>query len=127
MFKIMTGCLNPKSNPTDEEIRKIPSFVFCRWLSGNRVAIKAANMINQYYSIPIENQYRMIKAAFAGNIKYIPYPKNVSVDQLKQVDFVGRHFKISDEKAKEYIELMDPHELKYIVDMHTEAELRGNK
>jgi len=124
MFKTMTGVLDLKKNPTPEEIKKIPSFIFCRWLSGNPAAIQAANMINLYYDIPIENQYQMIKSAFGGKIKYIPYPKSESNKELKQTEYVAQHFKINLEKAKEYIELINEDELKEIVDMYTTAELK---
>jgi hypothetical protein len=118
MFKTMTGCINPKSNPTDDEISKIAPFIFCRWLSGNPHAIKAANQINFYYNIPIINQYNMIKSAFAGKIKYIPYPKTTSIEKIKQTEYLVNYFKISEEKAREYMNLIDPSELKYITEMY---------
>jgi len=124
MFRTLTGVLDPKQKPTDEEIQKIPSFIFCRWLSGNRATIGAANMFNMYYDIPIVNQYKMIKAAFSGKIKFIPYPKNVTTESLKSVEFIARHFNISLEKAQEYITIIDKDELKNIIDMHTEFELK---
>jgi len=124
MFKTLTGCLDKRKNPTDEEINKIPSYIFCRWLSGNPHTISAANQINFYYNIPMPQQYKMIKSAFAGKIKYIPYPKNVSVNELKEVQYIAVHFNINTEKAKEYIELMDPKEKQEIVQMYTDAEIK---
>ena len=124
MFKTMTGSLNPKSKPTDEEIQKIPSYVFCRWLSGNPVALQAANMINFYPDIPIENQYQMVKTAFAGKIKYIPYPKSEKEHDQKQVEYLAKHFKISMEKAKEYLKFISEEELNEIVTMYQEFESR---
>lgn len=124
MFKTLTSALDPKKTPTTEEIQKIPSFIFARWLSGSPHAISAANAINLYTDIPIENQYYMVKYAFGGKIKYIPYPKNESVDKLKKAQFIADHFKISEEKAKEYMELISKEELKKIVDMYTEYELK---
>jgi hypothetical protein len=124
MFKTLTSSLDPKKNPSIEEIQKIPSYIFCRWLSGSPHAIQAANAINMYPDIPIENQYYMVKNAFGGKIKYIPYPKNDSVDKLKKVQFVADYFKISEEKAQEYLDLIDEKELNKIVGMYTEYELR---
>jgi hypothetical protein len=125
MFKTMTGSLDLKKNPSIEEINKIPSYIFCRWLSGNPHTIQAANVINVYDKIPVENQYKMVKTAFGGKIKYIQFPKNVSQDKLKSVEFVGLHFKVSEEKAKEYMEFISKEELNFIVEMYTEFELRG--
>lgn len=124
MFKTLTSALDPKKNPTEEEIKKIPSFIFTRWLSGSPHAISAANAINLYNDIPIENQYYMIKYAFGGKIKYIPYPKNITEDKLKKVEFIADHFKISEEKANEYMDLISKEELKSIIDMYTEYELK---
>lgn len=124
MFKTLTSALDPKKNPTEEEIKKIPSFIFTRWLSGSPHAISAANAINLYTDIPIENQYYMIKYAFGGKIKYIPYPKNITEDKLKKVEFIADHFKISEEKANEYMDLISKEELKSIIDMYTEYELK---
>ena len=127
MFKTLTSAIDPKKNPTDEEIAKIPSYIFCRWLSGNPMTITAANAINLYSDIPITNQYKMVKSAFAGKVRFIPYPKNVSQDTLKSREFVAEHFNISDEKAQEYMDLISPEELKSIVDMYTEQELKKGK
>jgi len=124
MFKTLTGCLDKRKNPTDEEINKIPSYIFCRWLSGNPHTISAANQINFYDNIPMLQQYKMIKSAFAGKIKYIPYPKNVSENALKEVQYIAERFNINTEKAKEYIELMDPKEKQEIVQMYTDAEMK---
>jgi len=127
MFKTMTGVLDPKKNPKPEDIKKIPSYIFCRWLSGNPFAIQAANQINLYSDIPIDNQYQMIKSAFGGKIKYIPYPKKESQNTLKQTEFLAKHYNISLEKAQECLEFIDPKELKEIVEMYTEMELRHGK
>lgn len=124
MFQTLTGVLDPKKNPSVEEIKKIPSFIFCRWLSGHRATIGAANMFNLYNDIPIENQYKMIKVAFGGKIKYIPYPKNVTINSVKSTEFISTHFNISYEKAQEYLEFLSKEELKYIVQMYTDLELK---
>lgn len=127
MFKTLTGVLDPKKNPSAEEIQKIPPFIFARWLSGNPTTIMAAAQLNIYDKIPIENQYKMVKNVFAGKIKYIPYPKNTSEDKLKKVQYIADYFKISEEKANEYLELLSQEELNNIVHMYTEYELKKGK
>lgn len=124
MFKILTSSIDPKKTPKPEDIQKIPSFIFCKWLSGNPHTIIAANAINMYSNIPIDNQYWMVKNAFAGKIKYIPYPKKESQDKLKKVEFIAEYFKISQEKANEYLGLLSTEELNLIVQMYTEQELK---
>jgi len=118
MFQTMTSSLDPKKNPSEEEINKISSFVFCRWLSGNQYTILAANQINLYYNIPVLNQYKMIKSAFAGKIKFIPYPKSESLEKMKQIDYLVQYFKISEEKAREYLEIISKDELKHITNIY---------
>ena len=124
MFKIMTGVLNKKSNPTIEEINKIPSYIFCNWLSGNPNTIGAANQINFYFNIPIENQYNMIKSAFAGKLKYIPYPKNQKELNNEDANILSGHYNISLEKAREYLEYIDKNELKELVELYKDDELK---
>ena len=124
MFKVMTGVLDQRKKPSDEEIQKIPSYIFCRWLSGSPYTIQAANIFNKYDKIPIENQYKMIKSAFAGKVKYIPYPKRENTEGAKTLEYISEHFKINLTKAEEYLELLDPAELKSIIDMYEAAELK---
>lgn len=124
MFKTITSALDLKKHPTPEEIQKIPPFIFARWLSGNIHAIQAANIFNLYSDIPIENQYHAVKAAFGGKIKFIPYPKSASEETQKKVQYLAEHFKISETAANEYLEFISSEELKYIVDMYTERDLK---
>lgn len=126
MFKTLISAIDTKKKPTNEEIEKIPSYIFCKWLAGNPHTIAASNMINMYDKIPMVNQYYMIKNAFGGKIKYIPYPKSETEKELKQFEYISKHFNISTSTAKEYIQFMDPVELKTIVDMYTEYELKGS-
>ena len=124
MFKTMMGCLNPKSKPASDDIKKIPPFIFCRWLSGNPSTILAANQLNLYDKIPIVNQYDMIKSVFAGKVKYIPYPKSVKEDATKYLQYLSEHFNVSLDKAEDYMEFISKEELKEIVDMYTAHELK---
>jgi len=125
MFKILTGSINKHANPTDEEIAKIPSFIFCRWLSGNPYAIRAANIFNMYSKIPIVNQYKMVKHSFSEGINYIPYPKKAKIDTTLEIKYLQEHFKLNKQHATEYLELIDKRELKQITDMYKERDLKS--
>ena len=122
MFKTMTTCLDAKKNPKPEEIEKIPSYIFCKWLSGSPMTIGAANQINRFYDIPIQNQYQMIKKAFAGKVKFIPYPKNISEKTDKSIEMLSKHYKITLDKASEYKELMSKEQLKELLDLYSGEE-----
>lgn len=124
MFKTITSSLDPKKNPAPEDIEKISPFIFARWLSGNQYTIQAANIFNMYPAIPIENQYQMVKSAFAGKVRFIPYPKSASEETQKHVQYLAEHFKISEHTAGEYLEFISSEELDYIVDMYTERDLK---
>jgi hypothetical protein len=120
----MITVLSTKKAPPDEDIKKISSYIFCRWLSGSPYTILAASQINCYDKIPIENQYHMIKNVFAGKIKFIPYPKNASEEVIKKIGYLSDYFKISEEKAKEYLEFISTKELNTIVEMYEAYEIK---
>lgn len=117
MFKTLTGLLDPKKTLNTEEVKKIPSWLLCRWLSGNPNTLKMANVFNVYSGIPVECQAKMVRDTFAGKVKYIPYPKQTKHQDEKSVEYVAEYFKISLPKAREYIEVMSEDELKNIVQM----------
>ena len=123
MFKILTGVLDVRTNPSDEDIEKITSFIFCRWLSGNASTVLAGNQINYYNKIPMVNQYRMIKTVFAGKIKYIPYPKNLKPEGIKQLYCLAEYFKINIDKAEEYTNIISKSELKMIDELYKDYVL----
>ena len=118
MFKTITSVLDKNKKPSEEEINKIPSYIFCRWLSSNPNTILAANQFNLYYDIPVVNQYQVIKSAFAGKIKFIPYPKNIAEDKNINVQHLMNFFKISEREARDYLEFISEEELNKIVKIY---------
>ena len=120
IFKTMSTVLKPET-PSLDEIHKIPSYIFLRWLSGSPYTVMAANEVNQFYDIPIECQYNMFKSAFCGKIRYIPYPKSVSSKSQDGIEALMQHFKISEPKAREYAELISDEEYEEIKNFY------GNK
>lgn len=119
MWNTVFTVMDKKKRPSDEEIQKIPSFMFMKWLGGNSSTIFAANQINFYYHIPIVNQYDMIKQSFAGNNLYIKMPK--SKENTQAVDeILARHFKINIDKVQEYKDIIGDKEASKIIDMYSE-------
>lgn len=117
MFKVMTGVFGKKQFKP-EEIEKIPSYLFCRYLGMSPLTVLAANQINYYYDIPIDNQFNMIRNAFGGKINYIQYLKNPEDNKSVHLELIANHYKISLDAAKEYIDLMSEEDLKNIVDLY---------
>lgn len=119
LFQVMTG-VTKNYDPTPEELNIIPQFIWCRYLSGDPRLLPYAIMFNNS-EVPMRLQYKTIACLCSKfKIKYIPYPKNVGESDDKVVKMVQEHFKINSEKAKEYLELLSPEELKEI------KKLRGN-
>ncbi len=110
MFPTMWSSLDKNKTPLDSEIEKIPSFIFCKWLAGDYRTVQDANNINFYYDIPIINQYMMIKNKHAGKIRNIKYVKN-DKDENTDILLLAKHFRITVEKAKEYLTLISNSEL----------------
>ena len=71
MFPVMWTSLDKNKTPSEADLKKIQSFVYCKWLAGDYRTIATANTINQYSDIPIENQYYLVKNQFAGKIRNI--------------------------------------------------------
>lgn len=114
----MASVLNKNESISQEDINKINPYLFCTWLSGNPITIFAANALNRYYNIPISCQYKMIKAAFAGKIKYIKYPKGGNQEKNENVNLISQHYNISIERAEEYNSLISNEELQFLHKIH---------
>ena len=119
----MWSSLDKNKSPTPEDLKKIQSFVFCKWLAGDSRTILTANTINQYYDIPIENQYYLVKNKFAEKIRNIKYIKSEK-DEANQaiIAILEKHFKISTEKAKEYLTFISKDELNYLKELYAERK-----
>lgn len=110
MFNTMFSALDKNKNATSMEINKIQSFIFCKWLSGSPQSIFTANEINQFYDIPIENQYYLVKHKLAGKVRNIKYIKTDKINN-PDIDILIKHFKINQTKAIEYLNIINKNEL----------------
>ena len=118
MFKTLTASLDKNVRPLDSDINKIPGFIFCKWLAGDPRTLGAANLFNQYYEIPIVNQWKMIQNTFAGKIKFIPYPKNIKIDDSLILKYIQKEYSLSHEKALDYLSLMSDSTIQKIQDKY---------
>ena len=115
----MWTALDKNKTPTDADFKNIQSLMFCKWLSGDPRTIATANTINQYYDIPIENQYYLVKNQFAGKIRNIKYVKSEKDEADENtISILCRHYKISIEKAKDYLNYISQDELKYLKELY---------
>ena len=119
MFPTMWSSLDKNKTPSEVDLKKIQSFMFCKWLAGDPRTVFDANTFNQYSDIPIENQYYTIKNKYAGKIRNIKYVKaEKSEADENTISILCRHFKISAEKAKDYLNFISADELKYLKDLY---------
>lgn len=97
---------------------KMQSFLFLRWLSGDRRVIQSANLINLYYAIPENVQYMFFRKMLFGKLKFIKYPKSPKAKPLEQLELISKHYKVSLELASEMAELISNDEVAYLTDLY---------
>lgn len=104
MFTVFKKILQNK-DITDEDLKKVNSFVMCRWLQGNAGTLQIAQFINVYNKIPLEVQVLFVKSIINNKIKYIPYIKGQKTTE-DDLSAVSEFFKISRDKAVMYSEFL---------------------
>ncbi len=105
-YAVMTSILKPNINPTEDEIKKINAFFFCRYLASDPRSINIANFYNRFYNqVPMITQYKMAKAVLAGRISWINVPKTPK-NQNQAITNLCRYYKISEAEALDYYEIM---------------------
>ena len=110
-FEIFKSVLSGKE--VDKKVvEKLQSFIFLRWLSGDRRVIGAANVVNLYNNIPENLQYKFFRKMLHGKIKYIPYPKSGKVTKVEDIELICKRYNVSLERAVEMFELVSDEELK---------------
>ena len=119
MFPTMWSSLDKNKNASAEDLKKVSAFMFCRWLAGNPSTIRKAAEYNIYPDIPVENMYYSTKYEFAGKIRNIKWVKSETEDiDQNTIDMLCAHFKISVEKAKEYLSIISTEELEYLKELY---------
>ena len=110
-FELFKTVLTGKESENSD---KLQSFVFLRWLSGEKRVILASNMVNRYSQIPENVQYQMFRKMLHGKIKFIPYPKANKSKPIEDLALVSKHYNVTIERAATMIELVSDEELKYL-------------
>jgi len=119
MFKILSKVFKApgKAHVKDEDIRKIPEFIFLKYIGTSPYAIQAAVLFNRYYNIPITEMFKVTQQAFGGKVGYVSYPK-MKKDNSKIYEIIARHYKINLTKAKEYVQILPKQELDKILKIY---------
>ena len=129
-YQVMTSILKPSQVPSPEQIGKIGSFFFCRWLSNNRHTTPIAATINRYYNAPIEMQFLFAQdysdlTGMAQRVKFIGFVKDTLPKDLeKLLDNIKRYHKVSDTTAMDYFKVMDNDTRDKFMEMYDEGILK---
>ena len=115
-WKVMNAIFKPGVRPTKEEISKVGSFFFCRFLGSNEHSVGIGNIINLYDKIPIQNQYQLARGLsrqleLHKKVDVIHYqhqktPKNIE-EILQKLEL---YYKVNRETSLRYLELMASNE-----------------
>ena len=116
-FNLIFKVLKKGPIPPIQDLEKIPSFMFCRFIGGHNITIAAANQFNLYNKIPMHLQYKMIHNTFAGKGIYPQMIKNIPKDE--SLDVLCKHYKINRELGKEYKQFISDEELDKLKRIYT--------
>ena len=131
-WQIMSSIFKPNIKPTEDEIKSINSFFFCRYLGANKHCLPIAAVINRNYNIPIETQYQFAKdysdlVGLSRLVKFISYQKEKTPPELEQLlSNLERKYNITRGHAFQYFEIMrqtkeGQNKLNEIMDMYNEG------
>ena len=126
-YKIQQSVLN-NDEPSEDQVQKIGSFFFARWLSGNRYTTPIAAVINRYHKIPIRAQYIFARdyiklAGLKGRVKFIGYPtdEKLQPEYKKLTENIQRYYNVNAARSAEYFDLMDNKERDRFYNMYQEG------
>jgi hypothetical protein len=113
-WNVMSSAFKKDFYPTEEEIKDISSFVFCRFLSNHPFGALIVNFINVYPEVPIENQYQLVRYSMP-KIQYLKYPSTKKIAKTEELENVMEYYNCSEKTALEYLELMSDEEKERIM------------
>lgn len=109
MFTVFKKILK-KEKIVDEDIEKINDFVFIQMLSGDRVGVQIAQVLNRYYSIPIRQKVQLTQSILPKEITYIKYPKK-DKEKDEYVSLLQKTYNLSQSEAKTYYDILSTSDL----------------
>lgn len=130
-WNVLSSSFKKDFYPTDEELKDISSFVFCRFISNHPFGALVANFINVYPEIPIENQYQLVRFSMP-KLQYLKYPTAKKIEKTEILENIMEYYNCSEKTAFEYLELMTEDEKerirkKYEYHKIGKTKLKGKK
>ena len=127
MFQTMATIVNKKYWPSDEEIRKINSFMLVRYVSNDVYGIQMALYIDYFDKIPMEAQYRFFRHSLADKISYIKFPAKEKVNNAEELEVIQNHYKINQRLGMDYLKRLPQEEIDKLVNLYTDNGQIGRK
>ena len=103
-----------KKNLIDEDPsleKEYSPYIINRIYSGHLDAILFANEMNQYHFLPKKMQYDFFLNTLRTKKRFSPWLRK---DEIKDLDYVKRYYKYSDEKAKQVLKILSTEQINFI-------------
>ena len=103
-----------KKNLIDEDPsleKEYSPYIINRIYSGHLDAILFANEMNQYHFLPKRLQYDFYLNTLRAKKRFAPWLRK---DEIKDLDYVKRYYKYSDEKAKQVLKILSTEQINFI-------------
>ena len=103
-----------KKNLIDEDSsieKDYPPYIINRCFSGHLDAILFANEMNRYNFLPKRMQYDFYINTLRTKKRFSPWLRK---DEIKDLDYVKRYYKYSDEKAKQVLKILSTEQINFI-------------
>ena len=103
-----------KKNLIDEDPsleKEYSPYIINRIYSGHLDAILFANEMNQYHFLPKKMQYDFFLNTLRSKKRCSPLLRK---DEIKDLDYVKRYYKYSDEKAKQVLKILSTEQINFI-------------
>jgi len=115
MFKVFNKILKTSEPLTQEDLNKVNSWMFGKFLMSDYRTLPIASTFNLYPSLPVHSQIEAFRCFNNSRLKFIKYisASKYSDDNIKMV---ARYYRISYNNAQEYLEFITPKELQKITE-----------
>lgn len=121
MFQVFNKILKSREPLTEDESKKVNSWMFCKFLASDPRTIQVANVYNLYSFIPLNTQIQTFRDFNANRIQFIKYiPSKTYTDE--NIKTIARHFNVSYSNASEYMEFLSSKEIASI--LQTQKDLK---
>lgn len=125
MFQIMSTVVNKSFWPTEDEIKKINSFMLVRYISNDPFGCQIGSAIDHFHTMPVSAQYRFVRHSLSNKISYIKFPKKEKVDNKEEIDILMKHYRINERTAVEYSDILSAEAKQAIIDKYLEIGVKG--